>query len=290
MVNFNSLNSLIEDIMLEVRNNNIAESENLSKATVEQWIIQYRTVLIKQDIDKGRTINPMYVQTINMLPFNFVLLNNETSFNDALALQYSASTNYNPGDKCIYLDKLYVAKIPTVAHAPIDTHGAPDTEHWLEDTTAIFILESNIQLPKMIDFHFKPAITKFADIYGNPIELVDENRALLGKWKRYSGKQPFAYLKNGKVRIVCDDKDKLDNFNYMYLSAIFENPLEDILGLSADDPYPIPANMLTTLKELIQTKEIDVVSLSDTDNDSSNDLTKTQLTARDYKKLSRGIK
>ena len=54
----NTLDSIIDDILLELRNHNISESEPISRLQVEQWITQYRAVLIKQDIDKGRDINP----------------------------------------------------------------------------------------------------------------------------------------------------------------------------------------------------------------------------------------
>lgn len=53
---FNSLNTIIDDILLIVRDNNISESENLSRVQIEQWIHQYRAYLIKQDLDKGRDI------------------------------------------------------------------------------------------------------------------------------------------------------------------------------------------------------------------------------------------
>ena len=60
----NTLNTIIDDILLELRNSSVAESEHISRIQIEQWIHNYRAVLIKQDIDKGRDINPMYVQTI----------------------------------------------------------------------------------------------------------------------------------------------------------------------------------------------------------------------------------
>lgn len=47
-----TLNQLIDNILLIARNNNIAESEHLSRAQIEKWIIGYRAMLIKQDIDK----------------------------------------------------------------------------------------------------------------------------------------------------------------------------------------------------------------------------------------------
>lgn len=61
-----TLNELIDDILLEARNSNIAESEKLSRRQIELWIKTYRAFLIKQDLDKDRTINPLYTQTIRM--------------------------------------------------------------------------------------------------------------------------------------------------------------------------------------------------------------------------------
>ena len=61
-----TLNQLIDDVLLEARNRNIGESEKLSRHQIELWIKSYRAYLIKQDIDKGRTVNPMYTQTLKM--------------------------------------------------------------------------------------------------------------------------------------------------------------------------------------------------------------------------------
>jgi len=43
-----SLGTIIDDIMLIVRNNNISESEDLSRAQIASWIMHYRALLIKQ--------------------------------------------------------------------------------------------------------------------------------------------------------------------------------------------------------------------------------------------------
>ena len=63
-IKFNSLNSIIDDIFAEIRNNNISESDRISPIQVEQWIHQYRALLLKQDIDKGRSMNESYIQHI----------------------------------------------------------------------------------------------------------------------------------------------------------------------------------------------------------------------------------
>jgi hypothetical protein len=42
-----TLENLIDDILLEARNSNIAESEHLSRHQIELWIKTYRALLIK---------------------------------------------------------------------------------------------------------------------------------------------------------------------------------------------------------------------------------------------------
>lgn len=59
-----TLNQLIDNVLLIARNNNIAESEHLSRIQIEKWIIAYRAMLIKQQIDKDRDIDDMYLTTI----------------------------------------------------------------------------------------------------------------------------------------------------------------------------------------------------------------------------------
>lgn len=66
-IHYNSLNTIIQDLYNTIRNSNIAESENISKNQVEQWVHQYRSILLKQDLDKGRYINPTYIQEVNGL-------------------------------------------------------------------------------------------------------------------------------------------------------------------------------------------------------------------------------
>lgn len=61
-----TLQNMIDDIMLEARNNNITESEKLSKHQIILWIKSYRSMLIKQKIDKGETLDDMFTQTIRM--------------------------------------------------------------------------------------------------------------------------------------------------------------------------------------------------------------------------------
>ena len=61
-----TLNQLCDDVLLEARNNNIAESEKLSKRQVELWIKSYRAMLIKQKLDRKEPLDSMFTQTIRM--------------------------------------------------------------------------------------------------------------------------------------------------------------------------------------------------------------------------------
>lgn len=61
-----TLANLVDDILLEARNSNIAESEHLSRHQIELWIKSYRALLIKQQVNKDKTIDPIFTQTIQM--------------------------------------------------------------------------------------------------------------------------------------------------------------------------------------------------------------------------------
>ena len=59
-----SLNNIIDNVLQIARNNNITESEKLSKHQIELWIKYYRAMLIKQAIDKGYDVDEAYVSTL----------------------------------------------------------------------------------------------------------------------------------------------------------------------------------------------------------------------------------
>lgn len=60
------LQELVDDVLLEARNNHISESEKLSRHQIELWIHSYRAMYIKQALDKGEILDPQYIQTIPM--------------------------------------------------------------------------------------------------------------------------------------------------------------------------------------------------------------------------------
>ena len=51
---YTSLKEIIDDILLLVRNNNISESEDLSRAQIALWVRTYKAAIIKDRFDKQK--------------------------------------------------------------------------------------------------------------------------------------------------------------------------------------------------------------------------------------------
>jgi len=69
---FNTLNSIINDILKIIRGGEVATTESISKRQIEEWIHQYRALLLKRDLDKGKYPNPDYIQEIDHLQLEAV--------------------------------------------------------------------------------------------------------------------------------------------------------------------------------------------------------------------------
>lgn len=206
-----SLNNIIDDILLIVRNNNLSESEHLSRIQIEMWIAQYRSILIRQDLDKGRDINPMYIQTM----------------------------------PCIHLDKV--------------------------DTVAGKIeYKSNIELPKLIDFHFRTGLVYVKDMYGNLIQLGHETKMKYQRYRKYTCGDYIAYIKNNRLYIEGSD----NQLEWVEIGIIAENPADLNECFDPDSEYPVPAHMIPIIKDMIFSKELNIMHQmpSDETNNSRDDM------------------
>ena len=66
-IEFVSLWSIVYDVLNIIRGSEVTQSESISDRQIENWIHQYRALLIKQDLDKGKMVNPDYVQEIQCM-------------------------------------------------------------------------------------------------------------------------------------------------------------------------------------------------------------------------------
>lgn len=210
-VTFNSLNAIIDDIMLIYRDSQISESENLSRIQVEQWIHQYRALLIKQDLDKGREINPDYVQTIG---------------------------------------PMHISKV--------------------SNCTGGYNYKSDEELPKFIDLHFGSGLVSVKDMDGNLIQIGTETKAKYQLSRKYTCGDYIAYLKNNHLYILGPE-----HLEYVKVDGILEDPTkaQDCFDMDGT-PYPIPANMIPVIKQMIFDNELDIMLKvpSDDANNSTNDV------------------
>lgn len=210
-VTFNSLNAIIDDVLLIYRDSEISESEKLSRIQVEQWIHQYRALLIKQDIDKGREINPDYIQT------------------------------FGP---------LHISKV--------------------SNCTGGYNYISDEELPKFIDLHFGSGLVAVKDMDGNLIQVGTETKAKYQTSRKYTCNDYIAYLKNNHLYILGPE-----HLEYVKIEGILEDPTQAGDCFDRDDtPYPVPANMIPTIKQMIFERELNIMSQmpSDDTNNSTNDV------------------
>ena len=205
-----TLNQLVDNILLIARNNNIAESEHLSRAQIEKWIIGYRAMLIKQDIDKDRDINDMYLTTIEP----------------------------------IHLDRE-------------------------ETVPGYFTYVGDKELPKLIDFNYRPGVINVRDMFGNIIQIGSRTKAKLQKYRKATCKDYIAWVKGSKIYVEGDS----NQLEYISIDCILEDPVNDIPCYNPDDEYPVPAAMVPTIVQMILEKELRVLVTqpSDVTNDSKDD-------------------
>ena len=221
-VNFTSLNSIVTDLLLTIRGAQISQSEPITKLQLESWVHQYRAVLLKRDLDKGKMPNPDYIQEISGL---------ELEFAD------------------------YTEEMSSVAKGE-------------------YLLRSKLQIPNTIDLNNKPGFTYVGTIDDNEFQFVPEGRTRWQKYKRFTGNDKLAFLRNKYMYVANDTSIK-----YLNIRGIFEIPAEVVNFVNANtgqsnyslnDAYPIPIDKIPVLKEMILKGELQIESqtYSDQKNDS----------------------
>jgi hypothetical protein len=223
MIQFTTLQTIVMDLLNIVRNSNISRSELISPRQIEMWVHQYRSILIKQDLDKGRMVNPDYIQEL-------------------------------PGLQLEVVDR---------------TKG-------MEFPSGLYLLRTKLELPKTIDLNYKSGFTFVGTVDGREIQFVPESRVRWQQYKKYTGGDNMAFLRSKHMYLVYPSP-----IEYMTVRGVFEIPTEagnfinehaDYTYATWDTQYPIPENMIPTLKQMILKQELGITisSASDTTNDAVN--------------------
>lgn len=104
MIEFVTLDNIITDLLNIIRGSKISQSETITRRQVEEWVNEYRSILLKQDLDKGKMPNPDYIQELPGLLLEVIDRSAET---DLQTTQYNMRTkltipktidlNFKPG-------------------------------------------------------------------------------------------------------------------------------------------------------------------------------------------------
>lgn len=151
-----------------------------------------------------------------------------------------------------------------------------EIEGTCEADSDYYVYRTSLKLPNTIDLNYKSGILYVGTITGEEIQLVPQGRSLWQQYKKYTPSDKLAYLKNGYLYI-----QSTEGLKYISLRGIFEVPTEasnfvnectNQVCYGIDDPYPIPINILPSLKEEILRKELKIqaTAYSDGTNDSAN--------------------
>ena len=104
-VTFVSLNSIVTDLLAIVRGSKVSASENITKRQLEAWVHQYRSILLKRDLDKGKMPNPDYIQEIAGLELEVIDYTDELTnvakgeylLRSKLQIPNTIDLNFKPG-------------------------------------------------------------------------------------------------------------------------------------------------------------------------------------------------
>ena len=223
MINFISLNAIVTDLLEIIRQAKVSRSEPISKRQLEAWVHQYRALLIKRDLDKGKMPNPDYIQ-----------------------------------------------EIPAVQLEVVDAADGGSIE------TYTYVLKTKLALPNTIDLNYKSGFMYIGTIDGHELQFIPEGRSQWQQYKKYTQKDSLVFLRNNYLYLLS-----VNPIQYLTIRGVFEVPTEvsnfinpnmSVRSAGIDDPYPIPINMIPTLKEMILKTElnIEMQAPSDKTNDSQH--------------------
>ena len=63
---FTTLNTIIEDILKIASGSIISASNPFSRRQIEDWVHQYRAILLARELDRDNYVNPDYIQEENI--------------------------------------------------------------------------------------------------------------------------------------------------------------------------------------------------------------------------------
>ena len=122
----------------------------------------------------------------------------------------------------------------------------------VSNCTGGFNYKSDEEIPNFIDLHFGSGIVAIKDMNGDLIQLGTETKAKYQVSRKYTCKDYIAYIKNNHLYILGPE-----HLEYVKIEGILEDPTQAGECFDRDNtPYPVPANMIPTIKQMIFEREV----------------------------------
>ena len=241
-MNKTSLREIIDDILLLVRNNNISESEDLSRAQIGAWVNHYRRKLWKDKLDKIKEMEKLgYViedliddETVEVRETGPHLLETVESRDNNRSTFTKKTVDYTDEDGKVIvsgtLDNLY-------------------NNSWR-------------------------SILAVHDEAGENIQYVNHIRRHYQYYRKYTFGELTAYYLDDKHVYIQGLQDQ-DQLKYVYILDVYEIPEDEDAG-DEDDPdeddVKIPTWMVPDIKNLIMKNELSFMLQRPSDDDNNSTL------------------
>lgn len=128
----------------------------------------------------------------------------------------------------------------------------------------------NKELPTLLGTKLTTTVITIKDAYGNLIQLGNETKMKLQKYRKYTCKHYIAYVKDRRVYVEGD----ANQLEWIDVQILAEDPAESKACYDPDkDEYPVPAYMWPTIKQMILKTDLATMlqAASDTTNNSADD-------------------
>lgn len=126
------------------------------------------------------------------------------------------------------------------------------------------------KIPKPVNLaNYNNGIFSVTDLHNQSMQEMSEQRRFYHRYVKYTKDEYTYHYEKPYIYIYGPDA-----LRYIRITGLFENPID--AGLDPDDVYPMPTNMIPTLKQLIFQNELKFMlsSPSDDRNDASLDTIK----------------
>lgn len=258
-MNKTSLKEIIDDILLLVRNNNISESEDLSRSQIAAWVNHYRRMLWKKHLDELKAQEKSGIDILDLIDGEFIILK-ETGPHLLETVESNDEGRKTFTKRTVDYTQM-VQETDEDGNPVVDENGDP-------------VMKEEIITKGEFENIFANKWTSICAVHdeaGENIQYIDHIRRHYQYFRKYTFGEMTAYYQDDKHIYVQGLQDQ-DQLKYIYVLAIYEVPEDDADeddDAEDEDDVQIPTWMVPDIKKLMFQNEL-AVMLNRPSDDSNN--------------------